>query len=359
MDAPADRIEGADTASAERDSLAARARVGFGIVPGVLVAAALAYLATLLDGPLPLLGGPVIALVLGVLASGPASRARVLEPGVRFSARIVLQVAVVVLGTQLSLRRVTDVGRTSLPIMLVTLVVCLASGYVVGRAMKVDTDLRILIGVGTGICGASAIATVSTVIRPRSATVAYAISTIFLFNLAAVVTFPHIGYLLHMNQHNFGLFAGTAINDTSSVVAAATIYGASAANYAVVVKLARTLMIIPICVGLAGIIRRRERNERNKPRSAHAALTTVRLIPWFLIGFLLAAAANSAGWVSATAGRDFHVISGFLIIVALSAVGLSTNVTGIRRAGVRPLLLGLVLWLVVTGSSLGLQALTR
>ena len=329
------------------------------MLPGVAVATALAGVATLLGGPLPLIGAPVIGILLGLLLSPVARRLPVLRPGTRFSGHTVLQLAVVALGTQLSLRQVAEVGVSSLPVMLGTLAICLAAAYLLGHALKVDSDLRTLIGVGTGICGASAIAAVTPVIRARNATVSYAVSTIFLFNVAAVLVFPHLGYLLRLDQHHFGLFAGTAVNDTSSVVAAATSYGEEAANYAVVVKLTRTLMIIPICLVLAAIVGRRQRVGTGRDGPARRVMAAIRLVPWFLVAFLGAAAVNSAGWVSAARQAQLHVLATFLITVALTAIGLSTDVEGIRRAGVRPLLLGLILWVVVAVSSLVLILLTR
>jgi uncharacterized integral membrane protein (TIGR00698 family) len=248
-----------------------------------------------------------------------------------------------------------------LPVMLGTLVVCLLAAWGIGRALGVVGNLRTLIGVGTGICGASAIAAVSPVIGAVSIEVAYAVSTIFLFNVAAVVVFPVVGHALGMSQHAFGLFAGTAVNDTSSVVAAASTYGAGAADSAVVVKLVRTLMIIPVVLGLAWLVGRRsdpatDPMTRTPPRWSPRRVT--RLVPWFLIGFVLAAAVNSVGLVPGPAHPVIAAVAAFLITVALSAIGLSTDLAGFRRAGFRPLLLGGALWIVVSLSSLGLQALT-
>jgi uncharacterized integral membrane protein (TIGR00698 family) len=240
--------------------------------------------------------------------------------------------------------------------MLGTLVLCLAAAFVLGRLLRVDGDLRTLIGVGTAICGASAIAAITPIIRPRHTLVAYAISTIFLFNVVAVLLFPHLGYLLGMDQHQFGLFAGTAVNDTSSVVAAAASYGQEASSYAVVVKLTRTLMIIPICLFLAALVGRRRRAESGE--RPHWRIGLARLIPWFLVAFLAAAAINSLGWLSTAAQQQLHLVATFLITAALSAIGLSTDLGGIRNSGFRPLLLGLLLWLVVTLSSIGLILLT-
>jgi uncharacterized integral membrane protein (TIGR00698 family) len=223
--------------------------------------------------------------------------------------------------------------------------------YLTGRRLGVSRDLRTLIGVGTGICGASAIAAVSPAIRAKHPDIAYAISTIFLFNIAAVLAFPPLGHALGLSQHAFGLFAGTAVNDTSSVVAAATTYGSQAGNYAVVVKLTRTLMIIPICLGLAALTRHRA----GEPAGGHRSV--LALIPWFLVGFLLSASANSIGFVPVASHHDLALTSLFLITVALAAIGMRTDFVTLRHAGPRPLLLGLLLWIAVTVTSLSLQAL--
>jgi uncharacterized membrane protein YadS len=282
----------------------------------------------------------------------------------------VLQLSVVVLGSQLSLAQIARVGLESLPVMLGTLVVCLAGAWLIGRWLGIVGDLRTLIGVGTGICGASAIAAVTPVIGAVGVDVAYAISTIFLFNIAAVLVFPVLGHLLGLSQHAFGLFAGTAVNDMSSVVATATTYGSGATNFAVVVKLVRTLMIIPISLGLSAWVGRRgavvavDSGSGAGSGSASASASVpgkrprvrvLRLVPWFLVGFVLVAAANSVGLVPGAAHPALSAASVFLITVALSAIGLSTDLAGFRRAGAKPLLLGGCLWVIVSLTSLGLQ----
>jgi uncharacterized integral membrane protein (TIGR00698 family) len=318
----------------------------YALAPGLLLAAAIAGVATGVGNLLPLLGAPVAGLLIGVALSRVATRPT-LASGVRFTGSRVLQLAVVLLGSALSLRQVAHVGVSSLPVMLGTLGVCLLLAFLLGRRLGIGRDLRTLIGVGTGICGASAIAAVSPVIRARGADVAYAISTIFLFNILAVLAFPPLGHLLGLSQHAFGLFAGTAVNDTSSVVAAATTYGTSATNYAVVVKLTRTLMIIPICLGLAAMV--------GGGGQTHWLRRITRLVPWFLIGFVLVAALNSAGGIPAALHSPLRSASTFLITMALAAIGLSTNVAGLRRAGLRPLFLGFLLWVAVATTSLLLQ----
>ena len=326
------------------------------IAPGLALAVAVAAVATAAGQHVPLIGSAVPGAVIGAviaLAIKPGDR---LAPGLKYASSFVLQCSVVLLGTQLSIAQAARVGVASLPVMLGTLAVCLGAAWLYGRLLGIPRDLRTLIGVGTGICGGSAIAAVSPVIEAASADVAYAISTIFLFNIAAVLVFPLIGHAIGMSQQSFGLFAGTAVNDTSSVVATATTYGPAAANHAIVVKLVRTLMIIPICLGLAS-------GTTASPGTAPAPdrmspSRVVRLVPWFLIGFVAAAALNSAGAIPAASHGPLQHLSVFLVAVALSAIGLSTNVPALRKAGPRPLLLGALLWITVAAASLGLQALT-
>jgi uncharacterized membrane protein YadS len=315
---------------------------------------------------------------LGVVARLDAEGLRErLAPGLKLASSWLLQCSVVILGAQLSLSTAIRVGLSSLPVMLGTLAVCLGAAVCYGRLLGVVGNLRTLIGVGTGICGASAIAAVSPVIEASSTDIAYAVSTIFLFNITAVLVFPVVGHALGMTQHSFGLFAGTAVNDTSSVVATATTYGSSAASYAVVVKLVRTLMIIPICMALSAVTAREKAAAAPATAAtatavtATAATTTtvaaagrmtarriLRLVPWFLIGFVVMAAANSAHVIPSGWHGPLSEASVFLVAVALSAIGLSTDVAALRRAGAKPVLLGAMLWVTVASASLALQFLT-
>jgi len=323
--------------------LAVRAR---DVWPGVLVCVAIAVVASLIGHLVPVLGGAVPAIVIGVgiaLVRRPAAR---LMPGIEYSSKFLLQCAVVLLGAQLSLSSIFQVGLESLPVMLSTLAVCLLAAWAIGRSLKIEPRLRTLIGVGTGICGASAIAAVAPVISAASAEIAYAVSTIFLFNVLAVLLFPLLGHALNMSPHAFGLLAGTAVNDTSSVVATASIYGTAALSFAVVVKLVRTLMIIPITVTLAAVEARRTASR------GMSAAQIGRLVPWFLIGFVVVAVLNSLGAIAPGVQSGLVQVSVFLIAVALAGIGLSTDAAALRRAGLKPLLLGAILWVLVTATSL-------
>lgn len=338
-------------------------------LPGVALAVVIGVAATLVGRAVPVVGGPVPAVLLGALVGWLVRRRRAqddgaadlggLQPGVKFASSRVLQAAVVLLGAQLSIGEVLRIGGETLPVMLTTLVVCLVAAWGIGRLLRVSSTLRTLIGVGTGICGASAIAAVTPVVGAASAEVAYALSTIFLCNIAAVFVFPLVGHALGLSQHAFGVFAGTAVNDTSSVVATATVYGRQATDTAVVVKLVRTLMIIPIVIGLAGLEARR--TARTQPAAVDGTgraggVRVLRLVPWFLVGFLVVVLLRTTGVLPAAAAPGFSTAATFLITVALAAVGVSTDFAALRRAGFRPMLLGIVLWVLVAGTSLGVQA---
>ncbi|WP_369015971.1 YeiH family protein [Actinocrinis puniceicyclus] len=335
-------------------------------LPGLALAIALAALATGLGHAAAIVGGPVFGIVLGAAAATfvPALRGARWAPGYDVAAKPVLQLSIVVLGTGLPLQQVLRLGGASLPVMLGTLTVALTGAWFFGRLLGVRGHTRTLIAVGTGICGASAIAATIPVIKAKQAQVAYAIGTIFTFNIAAVLLFPPIGHLLGMSPHSFGLWAGTAINDTSSVVAASIAYGGDAGSYGIVVKLTRTLMLIPIVIALAVLTARREARTAAAGRGEPVPALRLRSMPWrkilplFLFGFLAAATADSLGLIPTGWHAPLSTLGTFLITTALAGIGLSMSFADMRRAGHRPLLLGALLWAAVALSSLGLQALT-
>lgn len=329
-------------------------RAGCDRLAGLGLTALLAGAGTLLGQLVPVVGAPVFGMVLGIavgLVRRPGPR---LRPGVATASGSLLQLAVVLLGAQISLSQVVRVGVDSFPVMIGTLVVCLALAALLGRWMRTGGSVTTLVGVGTGICGASAIAAVTPIVAADSAAVAYALSTIFACNIAAVMVFPALGHVIGLGQHAFGLFAGTAVNDTSSVVAAAGAYCPAATQHAVVVKLTRTLMLVPISLGLAGWKARSA-----APAAGSDRLRLRRFLPWFLIGFLLVAGLNSAGLLPQGSHQALDACALFLITTALAGIGLSLDLPALRRAGPRPLLLGFALWIAVSVTSLLLQALTH
>lgn len=329
------------------------------VAPGWLTAVAVAVAATLLGLVLPVIGGPVFGIVLGILVGVVLRPGARLRPGMALAAGPTLKASIVVLGFTLSLSRLVSVGLASLPVLLGTLAVALLGAWLVGRALGVRGDTQILIGVGTAICGASAIAAATAVLKPKGGQVAYALGTIFTFNVIAVLVFPPLGHLIGLSSESFGLWAGTAINDTSSVVAAAYSFDDAAGPDAVVVKLTRTLTLIPIVMALAVFVARRDaRAEGGSGRLDLRHLPWRKLVPTFLVGFLVAAVLNTLGVVPGSWAGAITAVGTFLITTALAGIGLGLDIGELRAAGARPLIFGGILWLLVATSSLGLQALT-
>jgi uncharacterized integral membrane protein (TIGR00698 family) len=328
--------------------------LGAHVLPGLGVAIALAALATVPGQLVPVVGAPVFAIVVGILVSPVSNRLPSIRSGLSFSSKYVLQGAIVALGTGLSFHQVIATGSSSLPVLLGTLAVALLGAAVIGRRMSIDRDLRTLIGVGTGICGASAIAATDAVIGASDVDVSYAIATIFTFNVVAVLTFPAIGHLLNLSPNAFGLWAGTAVNDTSSVVAASSIFGHGAVSTAIVTKLTRTLMILPISIGVA--LWRAWAKNLSAPDTRSWALRHVHhVLPAFIGWFLIAVTINTVGIIPHSWHTGLGDAAQFMITVALAAIGLSTRLRAILHAGFRPLALGAILWVLVAVTSLSLQ----
>ncbi len=320
------------------------------ILPGLLLCLAIALPAWLAGQAVPVIGGSVLAIVAGLVVGGLCPRLTkhaAVTGGLKFTSKKVLQASVVLLGFEMNLQRVARVGGQSLWVMLATLAAALLCAYCVGRLLALSGNTTTLIGVGTAICGGSAIAATAPVIGADDQEVAHAISTIFLFNIAAVLLFPLLGQLLHMSDTGFGLWAGTAVNDTSSVVATGAAWSSRVGNntalqFATIVKLTRTLMIVPITLALAA---------RTAKRSTSSGVQLRRVFPWFVVLFLAAALLNTV--VACPAA--LAVVGKFLIVCAMAAIGLSTQLKTLVAQGVKPILLGLCCWVAVAAVSLVVQ----
>ncbi len=322
--------------------------------PGLLLAIGIGLLALLLGRWVPLIGGPVIGIVLGIVVRNLLSPGDRYTPGIAFAGKKVLQWSIIALGFGLSLDQVVKTGFESLSVTLVTMTVAFLAAWLLGRWLGVHDKLKILIGVGTAICGGSAIAAVTPIIRPDDHDTAFAISTIFLFNLVAVLLFPLLGHLMHLSDLGFGLWAGTAINDTSSVVAAGYSFSKTAGDYATIVKLTRATLIIPVCLVLAFVVAAREKRKHAQAGSV-GQFSLASIFPWFILWFLVASAIRTAGLIPLAIQPSIHLLAEFLIIVALTAIGLSANLRRMAASGARPILLGLGVWIAVAVSSLLVQ----
>ncbi|WP_424683129.1 YeiH family protein [Frateuria sp. YIM B11624] len=318
-------------------------------LPGLGLALAIALVALWLGRLAPLVGGPVIGIVLGIVVRNTLSPGVRFTPGIQFAGKQVLQWSIIALGFGLSLDQVAKTGLESLSVTLITMSAAFVAAWGLGRLLGVHDQLKVLIGVGTAICGGSAIAAVTPIIRPDEHDTAFAISTIFLFNVVAVLLFPLLGHLMHLSDLGFGLWAGTAINDTSSVVAAGYSYSHAAGDYATIVKLTRATLIIPVCITLAVMVAMREK------KKGAADFSLRRIFPWFILWFLVASGVRTAGLVPVAVQPLIHALAEFLIIVALTAIGLSANLRKMISSGPRPILLGFGVWVAVAVSSLLVQ----
>ncbi len=320
----------------------------------MLLAILIGLLALVLGRWLPLIGGPVIGIVLGLLVRNLMSPGQRYTPGIAFAGKKVLQWSIIALGFGLSLDQVAKTGLESLSVTLITMTVAFLSAWGLGRWLGVHDKLLVLIGVGTAICGGSAIAAVTPIIRPDDNDTAFAISTIFLFNVIAVLLFPLLGHLMNMSDLGFGLWAGTAINDTSSVVAAGYSFSKTAGDYATIVKLTRATLIIPVCLVLAFVVAAREKRKQAQ-QGGVGQFSLASIFPWFILWFLVASGIRTAGLIPAAIQPSIHMLAEFLIIVALTAIGLSANLRKMISSGPRPILLGLGVWIAVAVSSLLVQ----
>jgi uncharacterized integral membrane protein (TIGR00698 family) len=322
---------------------------------GILLCLGIAIPAWYLGHLLPVVGGPVFAILMGMLLSGILRDKVKCNAGISFTSKKVLQAAVVLLGFGMNLSVVAQIGLMSLPVILATITVSLVTAAVLQKLMKIPEKTAILIGVGSSICGGSAIAATAPVIDASDDDIAQSISVIFLFNVIAALVFPTLGGILGLTNNGFGLFAGTAVNDTSSVTAAATawdaIHGSNTLEMAAIVKMTRTLAIIPITLVLAFV-------RSKKDASAESKASMRKIFPYFILYFVLASVVTTVCSALGVPGEVFaplKTLSKFLIVMAMAAIGLNTNFAKLVKSGWKPILLGFCCWVGIAAASLLMQ----
>lgn len=334
------------------------------IAPGLLLCAIIAVPAWFLGKLVPVIGSAVFAIVFGMIIAF-FKRPKWLEGGIKFTSKKILQTSIVFLGFGMNFITVLEVGGNSLFIILPTITTSLVMAFLMAKILKLPSNTATLVGVGSSICGGSAIAATAPVIRARDSEVATSISVIFLFNVIAAFTFPAIGQALGMSDTGFGMWAGTAINDTSSVVAAGqsweSMTGSDVAlQYATIVKLTRTLAIIPITLALAIFqLVKAKKSARNGGGEEGFTFSFVKVFPWFVIFFLVAAVINT--WlfpvlhIGGNVSSFLSDVGKFMITLAMAAIGLNTNVVKLVKSGWKPILSGLVCWIAIALVSIGVQ----
>lgn len=325
------------------------------LAPGLLVCLAISVVAYIAARYSPIIGAPIFAIAIGVAISN-------LSGGTQLAGRLqvkeisgtALRAGIILLGATLNLKDVAQTGLSSLSLLAVTIGTGFAVALLLGLVMGVEWRMRLLIGMGTVICGGSAIAALAPVIRAKPEEIAYSISVIFLFNMLAVIIFPGLGHMMHLTDDGFGLWAGTAVNDTSAVVAAGFAFSQAAGAYATIVKLTRTTLIIPLLlvVGLAMPFL-----DRADTSNAGLGARIKKAVPWFILWFMVASLVNTLGLLGDLAPH-IQIVARFVMVVALAAVGLQGHWRAFAGAGIKPLVLGLACWVVVAVSSLLVQSWT-
>ena len=311
---------------------------------GILVCLCIAVPSWLLGKRFPIVGGPVIAIIAGMILTLLIKDKKRLEGGIKYTSKKILQYAVILLGFGLNLQVILQTGKQSLPIIVSTIATSLIIAYVLHKVMRIPGKISTLVGVGSSICGGSAIAATAPVIDADDEEVAQAISVIFFFNVLAAVLFPTLGTFLG--------------NDTSSVTAAASTWdsmyhlGSATLDKAVTVKLTRTLAIIPITLALAFV------RTRNAEKQEGGNVSLKQVFPFFILFFIGASVittiAVSAG-ISAEVFAPLKELSKFFIIMAMAAIGLNTNIVKLVKTGGKPILMGMACWIGITLVSLGMQ----
>ena len=319
------------------------------LFPGILLSLGIALLACWLESMLPVhvIGSAVIAMFIGMFLNQYLKHRAAFAPGLKFTSKKILKFAIILLGLSLNISTILHVGRMSLTVMVFTLLTCFGGGYFIGKALGLNWKLSNLISAGTGICGGSAIAAISSAIEADDNDVAYAISATFLFDMAMIVLFPIMGRAMGMSDEAFGIWAGTAVNDTSSVVATGYAFSEAAGDFATMVKLTRTLAIIPTVITFAFIqlhIKRKEAlANRQDGTELKANYSIAKIFPWFILGFLAMSIAASIFPIPAALVSGTKRLSKFLMVSALAAIGLNTSFASMKKAGIRPMLHGFII----------------
>ncbi len=302
------------------------------------------------------IGASVIALFIGMIIN-LFCHPSFLTPGLKFTSKKLLKFAIILLGLSLSIGTVLTVGKISLTVMVFTLLTCFGVGYFVGKALKLNWKMSNLISAGTGICGGSAIAALAPVIDADDTDIAYAMSATFLFDIVMILAFPFMGHALGLSDMAYGLWAGTAVNDTSSVVAAGFAYSEAAGDFATMVKLTRTLSIIPVTLIFAFINTKIKQKQLavNGGTAETKKVNFLSFLPWFILGFIALAIINSVGIIPAAVSSAAKYISKFLMVAALAAIGLNTNLKDMVKSGARPMLHGFIISALVVVVAITVQ----
>ena len=317
------------------------------VIPGFLLALLVAFCARFIESILPihLIGASVIALFIGMGINQIKKPSKKIQVGLKFTSKKILKFAIILLGASLSIGTILHVGKLSLTVMIFTLLTCFGGGYYIGKMLGLDWKLSNLISAGTGICGGSAIAAIAPVVDADDKDIAYAMSATFLFDMAMIIIFPILGQKLGLSDMAYGLWTGTAVNDTSSVVAAGYAFSEPAGDFATMVKLTRTLSIIPTVLVFSMVSAKLKRKENPNAKQEKVKLTNI--IPWFILMFVVMAVVNGFGLIPENISLLMKDLSKFLMVAALAAIGMNTDFNEMKKSGLNPMIHGFIISLLV------------
>ncbi|MEO6840317.1 MAG: YeiH family protein [Bradyrhizobium sp.] len=328
------------------------ARHARGIGPGLLLAsmtAGAAYALRQLPG-MATFSPMILAIVIGIAFHNLVGTPAWARQGVTFSMRRLLRIAIILLGLQLTIAQVIEVGGRGIGIIAATLVTTFAFTVWMGKLLGVDRRLAQLIAAGTSICGASAVIATNTVTNAPDEDVAYAVACVTVFGSVAMFAYPLLPGLLQLDPHAFGLWSGASIHEIAQVVAASFQDGQKAGEFGTIAKLSRVMLLAPMVIAL-GLIASRGGSNANRGADAGSARPPM---PWFVLGFVALVGVNSAVNIPAEAKVWIAVATTFLLSVALAAMGLETDIRKLTAKGFRPALLGALAFLFIASFSLGL-----
>ena len=321
-------------------------------VLGLLICFAVAAASVVLEGLIPgdVLGASIIALFMGTIINSFFHPAWI-KPALKFTSKKILKGAIILLGASLSVSTILSVGKMTFFVMIFTFVMCFGGGYFIRKCFGLNWKLSNLISAGTGICGGSAVAAIAPVIDADDKDIAFAMSSTFLFDMVMVALYPIMGKLLGMSDIAYGIWAGTSVNDTASVVASGYAFSEAAGDFATMVKLTRTIAIIPTVLVFAWIGVRMKKKEL-QAKGDGKKVNLMKIIPWFIGGFLVLAILNSVGVIPAAVSGVMKTASKFLMVTALAAIGLGTSITDFKKAGLAPMFYGITIDTLVTLTAL-------
>ena len=322
------------------------------LVSGVAICMAVAVLSIMIEKLIPgeILGSSIIALFMGTIINS-FFHPDWIKPALKFTSKRILKAAIILLGASLSIGTIMNVGKMTFFVMLFTFAMCFGGGYFVRKIFGLNWKLSNLISAGTGICGGSAIAAIAPVIDADDKDIAFALSSTFLFDMVMIALYPIMGRALGMTDIAYGIWAGTSVNDTASVIASGYAFSEVAGDFATMVKLTRTIAIIPTVLVFAYIGTRMKKKELQTAGDG-GKVNILKIVPWFIGGFLILAILNSVGLIPADWSAFMKGASKFLMVTALAAIGLGTSIADFKKAGLSPMFYGITIDTLVTLTAL-------